>query len=180
MPSKMFLFIAFITLLSFVLVHASSPSLSPRYQVLDAPEPKRLSAGTLSSKLKARAETTAPLFQRKRSFDYAAEDVEEESVFSTTLDVESRWPILALEELDGEFDNIVCTESKIHFNLMSAAAEERFNTEIKGMHDFVVVTSHDGCDLEGDRSAHRCVQLVRLRIEYIKILMIRQSNRCPH
>lgn len=154
----MFLFIALITLLSLVLVHASSPSLNPRYQVLDSPEPKRLSAGTLSSKLKARSETVAPLFQQKRSFDYAAEDVEEESVFSTTLDVESRWPILALEELDTEIDSIVCTESKIHFNFRSATAEERFNTEIKGMPEFVVVTSHDGCDLEGDRSAHRCVQ----------------------
>lgn len=92
-----------------------------------------MSAGTLSSKLKARSETIAPLFQQKRSFDYAAEDVEEESVFSTTLDVESRWPILALEELDTVIDSIVCTESKIHFNFMSATAEERFNTEIKSI-----------------------------------------------
>lgn len=163
----MFLFITLITFLSFVLVHASSPSLNPRYQVLDPPEPKRLSAGTLSSKLKARAETTAPLFQRKRSFDYAANDVEEESVFSTTLDVESRWPILALEELDSEFNSIVCTESNIHFNFVSAAAAERFNTETKSIPKFVVVTSHDGCDLEGDRSAHRCVQQARLTMNYI-------------
>ncbi|KAL5003650.1 hypothetical protein BDV10DRAFT_198773 [Aspergillus recurvatus] len=139
-------------LLCSVLSHASSPD-SSRRQELGFPEPKRLSAGTSSSKFQTRELST--LLQRKASFDYIADNVEEESVFSTTLDVESQWPILALEELDTGLNSVSCRETEINLQFVSTAAERGFRSAIKETSEFVVVTSHDGCDSGGDRSAHR-------------------------
>lgn len=150
--------VALVILLSSVLVHASSPRLDRRYQALDFLEPKRLSAGTSSLKLKARGDLAVPLLKRRTSFDYIADDIEGESVFSTTLDVESQWPILALEDLDAGLDRVSCTKPKIQLSFESIAAEENFNKAIEDTPEFVIVTSHDGCDLDGERSAHRCVQ----------------------
>ncbi|KAL4941615.1 hypothetical protein BDV06DRAFT_212538 [Aspergillus oleicola] len=143
-------FVVLVLLLCSVLVHGST---------LNFPEPKRLAAGTLLSKLKARDEFAAPLLKTRTSFDYIAEDVEEESVFSTTLDVESQWPILALEDLDANLDRVSCTDSEIQLNFASAAAEERFNAAIEGTPEFIVVTSHEGCDIEGERSAYRVTEV---------------------
>ncbi|KAL4920893.1 hypothetical protein BDW62DRAFT_198346 [Aspergillus aurantiobrunneus] len=164
--------IAFIGLvvLSSVLVQANSPSLDHRYQALDLPKPKRLSAGTLSSKLKARGESTISLLNQKTSFDYIADDVEEEYVSSTTLDVESRWPILALEDLDAGLDSVSCTAFEIQLSFAAIAAEEAFKEAIEDTPEFVIVTSHDGCDLEGERSAHR-VTNVSLDAEYHMITL---------
>ncbi|KAL4799691.1 hypothetical protein BDV19DRAFT_384979 [Aspergillus venezuelensis] len=133
-------------LLCSVLVRASAPS-------LHFPEPRRLSAGTLLSKLEAR-EFTSALLNEATSFDYISDDVEDESVFSTTLDVKSQWSILALEDLDAGLESVSCTDSEIRLDFASIAAEKRFRAAVKDTPEFIVVTSHDGCDLDGERSAH--------------------------
>ncbi|KAL4808768.1 hypothetical protein BDV18DRAFT_157706 [Aspergillus unguis] len=121
----------------------------------NSPEPRRLSAGALSSRLKAREESAPILLKQSTSFDYFVGVPEEESVFATTLDVESQWPILALEDLDAGFDNVICTDSQVQLSFVSATGEQDFEDAIRETPEFVVVTSHEGCDSEGDRSAHR-------------------------
>ncbi|KAL4925726.1 putative GPI anchored protein [Aspergillus undulatus] len=142
-------FAALVLLLCSVLVHASS----------NASEPKRLSAGILLSKLKARGEFTVPLLSQESSFYYIADDVEEESVFSATLDVKSQWPILVLEDLEAGLDSVSCEDSEIRLEFASTVAEESFKTAIGDTPEFVIVTSHAGCDPEGERSAHRVTEV---------------------
>ncbi|KAL3477719.1 hypothetical protein BJX99DRAFT_245950 [Aspergillus californicus] len=154
------IFVFFGLLLSLVVVQAESPSLNRRYPGLSFPEPRRLSAATLSSKLKARGEFPIASPERKASFDYLADAVVEESVLSTTLDVQSQWPILALEDFDASMDNVSCTDSQIQLTFASAAAEKSFNEVIGTLPESLVVTSHDGCDREGERSAHRVVDVI--------------------
>jgi hypothetical protein len=98
-----------------VLSHASRPSLTRRRE-LSFPEPKRLSAGALSSKLTARGEHDTVL-KRKASFGYIAYSVENGGVFSTTLDVESQLPILALEDMDAGLDSVSFTETEIKLGI---------------------------------------------------------------
>ncbi|KAL6238027.1 hypothetical protein BDW75DRAFT_228215 [Aspergillus navahoensis] len=131
-----------------------------RRQGLSFPEPKRLSAATLSSKLQTRGEPST-LLKRKASFDYVADNVEEDSVFLTTLDVESQWPILALDDLD--LDSVSCKETEINLQFVCTSAEKSFRSAIRETPEFVVVTSHHGCGSEGDRSAHR-VSLEKVQI----------------
>ncbi|KAL2822179.1 hypothetical protein BDW59DRAFT_163938 [Aspergillus cavernicola] len=161
--SKMNIFVVFVLFLYPVIVHASSPGLSDHASSF--PNPRRLAAATLSSRLKAREVSPVTLFKRKMSFDYLADEIEGESVFATTLDVESQWPILALEDLDAGLDSVSCTDSQIQLVFVSMAAEEAFNTAIDSMSEFVIVTSHDGCDFEGERSAHR-VTGVTINLEH--------------
>ncbi|KAL4745992.1 hypothetical protein BDW72DRAFT_210826 [Aspergillus terricola var. indicus] len=142
----MFPFVVLLVLCS-VLSHASSPSLTRR---LSFPEPKRLSAGTLSSKLKAKGDPDTVL-RRKESFDYIADN--------------SQWPVLALEDMDAGLDSVSCTETEINLVFVSTAAEKSFRSAIGETPEFVAVTSHAGCDSEDDRSAHR-VSLERVQINW--------------
>ncbi|KAL4821191.1 hypothetical protein BDW67DRAFT_172589 [Aspergillus spinulosporus] len=112
-----------------VLSYASSPSLTRRRES-SFPEPKRLSAGALSSKLKTRAEPDTVL-RRKASFDYIADNVEDGRVFSTPLDVESQWPVLALEDMDAGLDSVSCTETELTLEFVSSAAEESFKISLE-------------------------------------------------
>ncbi|KAL4901534.1 hypothetical protein BDW74DRAFT_170208 [Aspergillus multicolor] len=146
-------FVALLFLYS-VLVHASSPSIIRRQEPY-FPESKRLSAGALSSQLNARAEDNVIALKRKSSFDYLAGDNEEGSVFSTTLYVESDWPILRLEDLDSGLDSVSCTMSEIQLHFTSITAEKKFRSAVGETPGFVIVTSHEGCDRKGERSVHR-------------------------
>ncbi|KAL5343480.1 hypothetical protein BJX70DRAFT_408255 [Aspergillus crustosus] len=142
-------------LLSLVLVQATNPGHKQQTRTLSFPEPNRLSAAILSSKLTARGEHIFPLLNREASFDYVADVVENEPVFATTLNVESQWPILTLEDWDIVLNSVACTESQMGFSFASVAAEEDFERTIRDTPDFIIVTSHEDCDLEGERSAHR-------------------------
>ncbi|KAL4872435.1 hypothetical protein BDV12DRAFT_183091 [Aspergillus spectabilis] len=142
-------------LLSSALVHANRAGLNRRYGTLTFPESKRLSAASLSSKLKSREESVFPILNRETNFDYLANEIEDEMVFGTTLNVESQWPILALEYLDVVLDGVTCTESQIQLTFASIEAEENLIRATGDTPEFIIVTSHDGCDLEGERSAHR-------------------------
>ncbi|RDW72434.1 putative GPI anchored protein [Aspergillus mulundensis] len=113
----------------------------------------------MSSKLNARAENNVITLDRNSSFDYVADDNEGELVFSTTLHVESEWPILRLEDLDTGLDSVSCTASEIQLQFISIAAEENFRSGVEETPEFVIVTSHEGCDLEGERSAHRVTSI---------------------
>ncbi|KAL4877458.1 hypothetical protein BJY04DRAFT_230599 [Aspergillus karnatakaensis] len=140
-------------LLSSVLAHASSSGSNRRE--LTFPKSKPLSAAALSSRLKARAQSVFPVLKRKASFDYLADEIQDKTVFATTLDVESQQPVLALEDLDDVLDSVRCTESEIQLTFASLAAEEGLVEATQDSPEFIAVTSHDGCDLEGQRSAHR-------------------------
>lgn len=170
------IFVSLGLLLSSIGVQANSPSLNHRYPGLNFNEPRRLSAATLSSKLQARGEFPIASPERKASFDYLVDDVVEQSVFSTTLDVQSQWPILALEDFDASLDGVSCTDSQIQLTFASAVAQKRFNEAIGTLPEFLVVTSHEGCDREGERSAHRWVEDVNPTL--MSVLTVDQGDRC--
>ncbi|KAI9368980.1 hypothetical protein BJX61DRAFT_549966 [Aspergillus egyptiacus] len=133
---------------------AGSLGLNRHYEASNPPRPKRLVAATSSSKISARgAEAAVTSFARKARFDYIADETEE-TVFATTLDVESQWPVLVLEDFDDGLESVSCTGSQIQLAFASGISEEEFSAAAKSMSEFVVVTAHDGCDLDGGRSAH--------------------------
>ncbi|KAF7588728.1 hypothetical protein BBP40_005289 [Aspergillus hancockii] len=126
-------------------------------QTLELPEARRLSAASLPPNLKARADSRAIALNKEANFDFLHHVPEEhaEYVFAATLSVASQQPILALEDLDPDLNGITCSDSQVQLSMGSISRTKDLKQELEALSDFVIVTSHEGCDIEGERSIHR-------------------------
>ncbi|KAE8374263.1 hypothetical protein BDV26DRAFT_284395 [Aspergillus bertholletiae] len=125
-------------------------------QALGFPKSQRLYAATLPSSLRVR-EIEPVALKREASFDFIHDTPEDntEYVFAATLNIASQYPILALEGFDTDMDEMSCSDSEIQLSIGSPTRAKALKQELEAVSDFVVVTSHGGCDLEGERSIHR-------------------------
>lgn len=121
------------------------------------PKARRLSAANVCSRLKSRAQDIQSIFKHETVFDYVhdPEDGREDSVFTATLAVKSRSPVLVLEELEGHLEDIVCSDSQISLLFDSIDKVDVIRKAIGTTSNFVVVTSHNGCNSDGERATHR-------------------------
>lgn len=63
-------------------------------------------------------------------------------------------PALLLEDIENHMDNIDCFPSKIYLCFSSDGALQHAHEEFLSVHKFLVITSHDGCNRDGERSSH--------------------------
>lgn len=125
-------------------------------QPLEFPQPRRLSAASSPASLQARADAPQAVLSNTASFDYLHdEESDVESVFAATVDVESHWPIFLLEDVDADMENVSCSDSLLQLLFGSRDTMHNMKRLLESTGDFVIVTAHSGCDLEGERSAHR-------------------------
>ncbi|QMW35171.1 hypothetical protein F9C07_1849043 [Aspergillus flavus] len=139
----------------FSVAQGANLALDQHSQTLEFPKARRLSAASLPPSLRVR-EIEMVALKREASFDFIHEvpGDDTEYVFTTTLNVASQHPILALEALETDIDDMSCSDSKIQLSIDSPTRARALKQELEAVSDFVVVTSHEGCDLEGERSIH--------------------------
>ncbi|KAL1962159.1 hypothetical protein VTN77DRAFT_505 [Rasamsonia byssochlamydoides] len=91
---------------------------------------------------------------------HEANDAVDDSIFAASLSVKSREPILVVEELETELKDVVCSTSQMSLFFHAPggldAVKESFN--LNG--SFIVVTAHDGCNLDGERATYRASKAV--------------------
>ena len=63
-------------------------------------------------------------------------------------------PALILEEIEEEIESIGCYASEIHLSFKSTKALKRIHKELKSVDSFLLVTSHEGCNEDGERNPH--------------------------
>lgn len=126
-------------------------------QPLEFPQPRRLSAASSPARIQARADSPQSVLSNTASFDYLhdGEESDSESVFAATVDVASHWPIFLLEDVDAHMEDVSCSESQIQLVFESMDTMHNVRRQVESIGDFVIVTTHSGCDPEGERSAHR-------------------------
>ncbi|KAF5855638.1 hypothetical protein ETB97_008848 [Aspergillus alliaceus] len=132
-------------------------ALNQRYQAIEFPEARQLYAASPSLDLKARADPGTYALNSEASFHFIHETLEDDAeyVFTTTLNVASQYPLFAVEALDTDIDSISCSDSQIRLSIRTLSRSKVLKQELEAVSDFVIVTSHRGCDLEGERSVHR-------------------------
>ncbi|OJJ33799.1 hypothetical protein ASPWEDRAFT_545139 [Aspergillus wentii DTO 134E9] len=137
------------------------------------PQARQLSAATSTSHSKLKARTTiSEVLASKASFDYIHEnDDNTETVFATTLNVESKQPILVLEDVEPWVEDISCSESQIRLAFSSFKDIETFYYSLDALRDFVIVTAHEGCDLDGERATHR---VIGVRLDNNDLIVLKQ------
>lgn len=140
----------------FSVAQGANLALDQHSQTLEFPKARRLSAASLPPSLRVR-EIEMVALKREASFDFIHEvpGDDTEYVFTTTLNVASQHPILALEALETDIDDMSCSDSTIQLSIDSPTRARALKQELEAVSDFVVVTSHEGCDLEGERSIHQ-------------------------
>ncbi|EAW23837.1 putative GPI anchored protein [Aspergillus fischeri NRRL 181] len=138
-------FIFALTVLSNVSA-ATVKSLSREAQPFNFPKARRLSAAVSRSKLESRAEFASNILRREASFDFLHGDQDPQSVFVATLDVKSKSPILALEELDDSVQDVICRESQVDISFGSIEQVRSVHRELEQIDGFILVTSHRKSD----------------------------------
>ena len=63
-------------------------------------------------------------------------------------------PALILEDVEDEIETIGCYTSEVHLSFKSTKALKRIYKEITGVDSFLLVTSHEGCNEDGERNPH--------------------------
>ncbi|KAN0083689.1 hypothetical protein V8E54_002777 [Elaphomyces granulatus] len=149
-----FLLIA-LAVLDDVLGHELKPH-GPR-DSWEFPNRQLLSAATLTRKLKDRSQLPANIFRNETTFDYvqSPDDAFRDNLLVATLTVKSRRPILVLEEIEDFLEDIVCHDTKMTIRFRSAETLNAFRSEIEAASSFTVVTSHDGCNSDGERVTYQ-------------------------
>jgi hypothetical protein len=68
----------------------------------------------------------------------------------------TRLPTVVLEEVEHHIDEITCFDSSIHLRFAGQEALELAYNELSAIDEFFVITSHEGCNNDGERESHRC------------------------
>ena len=63
-------------------------------------------------------------------------------------------PTLVLEEIDDQLDEITCYGSSIDLGFISEDALKLAYKELAGAGQFLLITSHESCNLDGERNAY--------------------------
>jgi len=77
------------------------------------------------------------------------------SQFAARVRMSARLPTVVLEDMDDHFNDIVCAHSSIHLHFATEESMTLTYDELKGMDEFFVVTSHEGCNNDGERELYR-------------------------
>lgn len=80
---------------------------------------------------------------------------ESSSQFAARVRMSARLPTVVLEDVDDHFNDIVCAHSSIHLHFATKESMTLTYEELKGMDEFFVVTSHEGCNNDGEREPYR-------------------------
>ena len=72
--------------------------------------------------------------------------------FGARIQLSAKRPTLALESLEHHIEQIECSEEGLTLNFATLDALNEVYRHIEGINDFLLITSHEGCDLDGERN----------------------------
>lgn len=76
------------------------------------------------------------------------------SQFAAQLGMQFKIPALLLEDVEHHIESIGCYPSKIHLYFKSARVLKRTYKEFTSVDSFFLITSHEGCNEDGERNPH--------------------------
>lgn len=114
---------------------------------------RELSAANTRTQLERRSEVPSSIFNQEAVLHYLHEA--EEVVFEASVSVKSSEPILVLEDLDSYLQSVICSKSEITLHFASPAALDIFHDAVRFDDSFLIVTSHDTCNSDGNRATYK-------------------------
>ncbi len=68
--------------------------------------------------------------------------------------MEFKTPALLLEDIEHHTGMIDCFDSRIYLYFSSVQAFEHAHEEFNSVSNFLIITSHEGCNEDGERDPH--------------------------
>ena len=76
------------------------------------------------------------------------------SQFAAKVGMNFKIPALMLEDVEHHIESVACYSSEIHLHFRSAELLGRAHNEFARVNSFLLVTSHRGCNEDGERNPH--------------------------
>lgn len=76
------------------------------------------------------------------------------SIFASNLKVASKKPVLNLEDIEHHLEDVQCVNGKINLKFADTSSAIDARLACHGPEGGIVVTSHLGCNPEGERSVY--------------------------
>lgn len=70
------------------------------------------------------------------------------------LQLSTKKPSLALETLENQISSIYCSDDKLHLTFATAAALTSVSEQLEKSSEFLVITSHEACNMAGERAIY--------------------------
>ncbi len=80
------------------------------------------------------------------------------SQFAALVRVSAKLPTIVIEEVEHHISEITCDADSISLKFESLDMAKAAYDEFSSVKDFFAVTSHEGCNNEGERNSYRCVE----------------------
>ncbi len=80
-----------------------------------------------------------------------------ESPFGAKVAMDFKTPALLLEDIEHHIQAIDCFESRVYLYFSSSKALKHAHREFKSVDNFLLITSHEGCNKDGERDPHLSV-----------------------
>ncbi|MCJ1276962.1 hypothetical protein MMC21_004771 [Puttea exsequens] len=90
----------------------------------------------------------------EHQFHYMDDDAKLGSPFSASVNMRFKAPTLLLEEIDHHFRKIECFDDRIYIYFDIAEAMTHAHEEFTKAEIFILVSSHEGCNEDGERNAY--------------------------
>jgi len=83
-----------------------------------------------------------------------ADSYRSSSQFVAQVSISSRLPSVMLEELESHVDEVRCYDSSVHLYFRTIETLKHAHEELGRVAGFVLITSHQGCNRDGERDTH--------------------------
>jgi hypothetical protein len=85
---------------------------------------------------------------------YTESSLGTDSPFAASLGFSSKWPVLALEDFETSLDGIRCSDAGIEISFKSCRYCDEARKSWEDLKSFLIITSHPGCNHNGERSPY--------------------------
>ncbi|MCJ1425160.1 hypothetical protein MMC29_003048 [Sticta canariensis] len=128
-----------------------------------------LRAARLKSDLRARSITET--LRHNHELHYLDESLlGTPSQFTARLRMTSERPSLLLEEIEDHLEDIYCDEDSIELRFVNVETLRMAYREYSTIGQFSLITSHDSCNRDGERSAHLVCEVTVIESEMMIVL----------
>ena len=112
---------------------------------------RQLMARRSSLNLEKRHEFPKNCFRTHHTLPFAEDVPSGRSPFMAHVEVRPKFPTLLLEDIESHIERISCGRSQLEISFTNAVVVENFLTELRSHPDAMLITSHNGCNAEGER-----------------------------
>lgn len=83
-----------------------------------------------------------------------ADSIRSDAQFGAKLGMQFKTPTLLLEDIEHHVETIACSKDGIHLHFLSEESLAHAHEEFRNVNAFFLISSHEGCNADGERDPY--------------------------